>query len=145
MTSTSLSEHAAVLDVVADRATALRAASPAGTLATQSADFVQYGLNGPLQLAGDTKMDEAYLEAAFGSFEGPVEYEVVDQHEVVGDEVAVTFSLSRIAFVVAGERTELWFRKTLAFSKIDREWKIVHEHESVPMAAGGLAATDLRP
>lgn len=124
-----------VHDVVAARAAALRGKSAAGTLATQAPDFVQYGLNGPLQLAGANKMDLAYLDQAFGHFEGPVDYEVVDQHHLVGDDVAVTYSLARIGYTVAGQRTDMWFRKTLAFTKVDGEWVIVHEHESVPMTA----------
>lgn len=134
-----------VRDLVATRAEALRSKSPTGTLATQAPDFIQYGLNGPLQLAGDTAMDVAYLEQAFGGFEGPVDYEVVDRHEVVGEDVAVTYSLARIGYTVAGERTDVWFRKTLAMAKVDGSWKIVHEHESVPMTPEGAAATDLRP
>ncbi|MDV6259820.1 nuclear transport factor 2 family protein [Rhodococcoides yunnanense] len=140
------SENASgISDLVATRADALRSKSPTGTLSTQAPDFVQYGLGGPLQLAGDTAMDVAYLEQAFGGFEGPVDYEVVDQHELIGEDVAVTYSLARIGYTVAGKRTDMWFRKTLAMAKIDGAWAIVHEHESVPMTPEGTAATDLRP
>lgn len=145
MTAATTSDVADVLKVIATRADALRGKSAECTLGTQSPDFVQYGLNGPLQLAGETRMTAAYLEQAFGNFEGPVDYEVVDQHELVGDDVAVTYSLSRISYTVAGERTDLWFRKTLALAKVDGTWLIVHEHESVPMADEGRAATDLLP
>lgn len=89
--------------------------------------------------------DRRLPRAGLGNFEGPVDYEVVDQHELVGDDVAVTYSLSRISYTVAGERTDLWFRKTLALAKVDGTWLIVHEHESVPMADEGRAATDLLP
>ena len=46
-----------------------------------------------------------------------------------------------------GEKTELWFRHTMGFRKIGNEWKIAHEHESVPFYMDGSfrAAIDLQP
>ncbi len=48
---------------------------------------------------------------------------------------------------VAGERVDLWFRETLGFCKIDGQWKIAHEHSSVPFYMDGSfkAAIDLKP
>jgi PhnB protein len=46
-----------------------------------------------------------------------------------------------------GEEVRLWFRRTLGLRKFGREWKIVHEHESVPFHMDGslTAAIDLQP
>jgi ketosteroid isomerase-like protein len=46
-----------------------------------------------------------------------------------------------------GEKTDLWFRHTVCFRKVDGTWKIVHFHESVPFYMDGSykAAIDLKP
>jgi hypothetical protein len=46
-----------------------------------------------------------------------------------------------------GEHTDLWFRGTVCFRKTGGIWKIIHEHNSVPlyMDGTGKAATDLAP
>lgn len=36
-----------------------------------------------------------------------------------------------------GDQTDIWVRKTLCFRKIDNEWKIIHEHQSVPLSMDG--------
>jgi len=48
---------------------------------------------------------------------------------------------------VGGDKNNLWLRQTLGLRKIDGEWKIVHEHESVPFYMDGSfkAAVDLEP
>jgi PhnB protein len=47
-----------------------------------------------------------------------------------------------------GEKVDMWLRATLCFRKIGgHQWKIVHEHESVPFYMDGSykAAVDLTP
>lgn len=41
----------------------------------------------------------------------------------------------------------MWLRETLGFRKLAGEWKITHQHESVPFYMDGSfrAATDLKP
>jgi ketosteroid isomerase-like protein len=40
----------------------------------------------------------------------------------------------------------MWIRSTTCFRKFDGEWKVVHEHNSVPFdPATGTAALDLEP
>ena len=47
----------------------------------------------------------------------------------------------------SGKTSDVWFRSTLGFRKVGGEWKIVHEHESVPFLMDGSdkAALDLKP
>ena len=44
-----------------------------------------------------------------------------------------------------GETNEIWFRQTFGFRRIAGEWRIAHQHESVPFYMDGSyrAAVDL--
>lgn len=143
-TSTTMSEdEIAVRAMVERRANALRTKSAAETMATQTADYVQYPLVGVLEYAGETSMTEADFDAVFAGMDGPVSYETHDLHVTMADRVAVTRSLARIsATMVSGDVMSMWFRKTLVFEKVDGTWLISHEHESVPMAGDGTGAAD---
>jgi PhnB protein len=46
-----------------------------------------------------------------------------------------------------GGRDEIWVRATLGFSRIDGNWRVVHEHVSVLFYMDGSfkAAVDLQP
>lgn len=139
-------DEVAVRALIERRADALRNKSAAETIATQTADYVQYPLTGALGHAGTTAMTEADFDAIFAGFDGPISYETRDVHVTVGDRVAVSRSLAKIsASLSAGADLSMWFRKTLVFEKVDGVWLINHEHESVPISAdgSGLAATSL--
>ena len=43
--------------------------------------------------------------------------------------------------------SELWFRTTTVFKHTGGAWRVIHEHQSVPMMmdGSGLAAVDLKP
>lgn len=130
------------------RANGLRTRNTGETLATQTADYVQYPLTGALQYGGDTAMTAADFDAVFATFAGPIDYEMHDLVVTMGDPVAVSRSLSRIsATTTSGDTIAMWFRKTLVFTKVDGRWLISHEHESVPISAdgSGAAATHLVP
>ncbi|HEX8345849.1 MAG TPA: nuclear transport factor 2 family protein [Actinoplanes sp.] len=47
----------------------------------------------------------------------------------------------------ASESFSLWHRSTLGLRRIDGDWVIVHEHQSVPFEMDGsfLASTGLQP
>jgi ketosteroid isomerase-like protein len=51
-----------------------------------------------------------------------------------------------MATTTNGSKVELWFRQTLGFRKIDGQWRITHEHSSVPFYMDGSykAAVDLK-
>lgn len=124
--------------LIDDRALALCIESAEGSLATQTVAFVQYGLFGPLQSGAEHPLDEAAMTAVFARFDGPIDYEMADLSVSIGDKVAFSRSLSRIAGTRRGsEAFGSWFRKTLGFQRTDGVWKIAHEHESVPAAEDG--------
>lgn len=147
-TTTRSDDETEVRALIERRADALRTRNSGETLATQTADHVQFPLTAALQHAGPTAMTKAGLDAVFATFAGPIEYEMRDLEVTMGDPVAVSRSLSRIsATTTSGDTIAMWFRKTLVFTKVDGRWLISHEHESVPIDAdgSGAAATALTP
>jgi PhnB protein len=107
--------------------------------------FVQFSLAPPLISAAT---DAAGLNAWFATWRGGLGYELHDLRIAVGGDAAFSHSLNRLRGTKTdGEANDLWFRHTLGFRKRGGDWKIVHEHESVPFYMDGSyrAAVDLKP
>jgi PhnB protein len=125
----------AVSEKQAERVMALYAESP-----------VLFMLAPPLMARGDDGGDG--LRAWFNTWRGPIRFEVRDVEITAGDRAAFLSCLTRMSGTKTdGEAVHLWFRRTLGLSKFGGEWKIVHEHESVPFHMDGSlkAAIDLQP
>lgn len=138
-------EEAKIRAMLADRTAALRAKNAAGVLAHHAPDFVQYSLAPPL-VSSSAATDD--LEAWFATWPGPIGYEIRDLDIELGGDVAWGYGLAHMYGTKNdGENVELWFRLTLCFRKTGDDWKIVHEHESVPFYMDGSfkAAVDLAP
>jgi PhnB protein len=88
------------------------------------------------------------LQDWFPTWEGPIGFELRDLQITAGDDIAYCHALKRISGrKTDGEEPDVWTRATLCFRKIDGEWRITHEHESVPFYMDGSyrAAVDLKP
>ncbi len=119
-----------------------------GVMSHYAANPVMFELAPPLQIRGDERTGKQNLEQWFATFQGPIGYEIRDLHITVDHEVAFCCSLNRISGMRSnGDQTDIWVRETLCFRKIDNEWKVVHEHQSVPLYMDGSnkAAVDLKP
>ena len=141
-------EEARIRALIDDWADALRNKDADGVLACLGAGLVHFSLAPPLQYAGANALGKKGLEEWFASFKGPLGYDIRDLSITVDNNVAYSHSLNRIIGTRKdGERTDLWIRETLCFRKIGGEWKISHEHESVPfyMDGSARAAIDLKP
>ena len=116
-----------------------------GVMAHYAADSVTFDLAPPLV---STRVDAQGLEAWFASWRGPIGYEIRDLHVTAGDGAAFCRSLARLSgTTIDGVKNDVWFRLTLCFRKIRGDWKIAHQHESVPFYMDGSyrAAVDLKP
>jgi uncharacterized protein (TIGR02246 family) len=101
----------------------------------------------PLRRSGMQALKQS-LEDWFPTWEGPIGFEPRDLQITAGDDIAYCHGLKRISGrKTDGEEPDVWTRATLCFRKIDGEWRITHEHESVPfyMDGSGRAAVDLKP
>ena len=110
---------------------ALRSKDAEGVVRHQSPDFLQYSLAPPLV---STAADAAGLNAWFATWEGRLGLEIRDLELVISGDVG-------------GGHDTVWFRQTFGFRRVDGDWKIVHQHESVPFYMDGSdrAAVDLAP
>jgi ketosteroid isomerase-like protein len=93
-------------------------------------------------------VDVAGLATWFDKWEGPVEIDERDLKIIVSGDLGVCYGLQKVAAVTGeGENAEWWQRLTVCLARTDGEWKIVHEHTSVPFHMDGSfrAAVDLEP
>jgi ketosteroid isomerase-like protein len=147
-TSTNTNEQAAIRSVINTWASAMRAKNADGVVSQYAPDNVKFILAPPLQYTKDHPFDKKSLQEWFFSFQGPIDYENRDLDITAGNDVAFCHSLNRMmATTTKGEKVNLWFRATLGFRKIAGQWKIAHEHSSVPFYMDGSfkAAVDLKP
>jgi uncharacterized protein (TIGR02246 family) len=131
--------------LVDDWARALRAKDVDGVMAHYTADSVTFDLAPPLISTG---ADAKGLQAWFSTWRGPLGYEIRDLNITAGDDVAFCHGLNRLSGTKTdGEKADVWFRLTLCLRRIGGEWRIAHQHESVPFYMDGSyrAAVDLRP
>jgi PhnB protein len=140
----SKTEEAAIRAVVEDWASALRAKNGARVKSHGVAEMVHYSMAPPLVSDGAGSND---LQAWFDTWQGPIGYEIRDLEITAGGDVAFCTCLNRMTGTQGGGDTDVWFRHTMGFRKIDGRWKIVHSHESVPFYMDGSdkAAVDLKP
>jgi uncharacterized protein (TIGR02246 family) len=146
--TTDTNEESAIRAVIETWARAMRAKDAGAVVSQYAADNVKFILAPPLQYTKDHPFDKNGLEKWFSTFQGPIDYENRDLKITAGNDVAFCHSLNRMmATTTKGEKVDLWFRDTLGFRKIDGQWKITHEHSSVPFYMDGSfkAAVDLKP
>jgi uncharacterized protein (TIGR02246 family) len=79
---------------------------------------------------------EAYRrhwEYCMGFVEGDMLFEIHDQHIAVADDVAFTHFLASCGCTDKDGNDQVgWIRGTVCLRRMDGEWRIVHEHYSMP-------------
>jgi ketosteroid isomerase-like protein len=146
MTTETTKSHseAQIRGTIDARANAIRNKNVQGMPPNFTEDSVGFFFEPPLQQS-PLKED---LVGWFATWSSSIGYEIGDLKIAVGDDVAFCHSLSRLTGTrTDGTNTDLWFRETLCFRKINCQWLIAHIHESVPMYMDGSlkAAIDLKP
>jgi ketosteroid isomerase-like protein len=144
--TTSETDEAAVKAVIEAMAQAVRRRDVDAMLAQCSPDVTTFDLVPPLKHVGAEAVREIWAQT-LESFEGPAEYEVHQLELIVSDFVAFARSLNRFGGKRAdGQYAVNWLCFTLGLRKIDGQWKIVHQHASVPFdMKTGQALLDLEP
>jgi ketosteroid isomerase-like protein len=104
--------------------------------------LVAYDLVPPLQYKGW----DAY-QAFFDQYDGPIEFEFRDLAIAAGATFGYSHELQRVSGTLkGGQKTAFWLRVTDVYRKIGGQWRVVHEHVSVPTnLETGKAALDLTP
>ena len=81
-------------------------------------------------------------------FASPIVCDINQLEITSADGVAFSRSLNRMTGTkTSGEEMDLWVRATICYRRIDGEWRVAHEHVSVPFHMDGSfrAAVDLHP
>jgi ketosteroid isomerase-like protein len=132
--------------LIDDRVKAIRTKDIDGAMSNISADILSFDVVNPLLYVGSEALRKR-AEEWFSSFEGPIDFEVRDLRIAAGDEVAFSHSLNHVmATKTGGGALDMWWRATVCYRKIDGEWMVTHEHQSVPFdVESGKASLDLKP
>jgi uncharacterized protein (TIGR02246 family) len=104
-----------------------------------------YDLAPPLGRRG---MGREGLAAWLATWDGPIRVDADDVDLAVDGDLAYTTAINRMRGTKAdGTAVDLWFRATMIFARRNGEWRIVHDHSSVPFHMDGSlrAAVDLTP
>jgi len=91
-------------------------------------DVVVFDVVPPASMTGVQHYRENW-QRWFDSISGPLTFEVMDMQIAVSGDLAYVHALNRVA---AGGRDDI-VRATVCFRKIDGDWRVVHEHASVPL------------
>ncbi len=139
-------DEARIRELIEDRAEAVRARNVEGTTANTAPDFVSFDVVNPLRRigAGDSAKRAAEW---FASFQGSIGYEIRDLSIAAGEDVAFSHCLNRFSgTTVGGGNIDMWVRATHCYRKVDGNWTLVHEHQSVPFdPESGKASLSLKP
>jgi len=94
-------------------------------------------------------IDRGEKQAWFDSWSTPIEIEPRDFEVTVSGDFAFCHGYLRMNGTKKGSEgaVSFWMRETLCLKRIDSEWKIVHEHTSVPFYMDDTLrpAFDLQP
>jgi ketosteroid isomerase-like protein len=137
-----------IRELIEARAAALKGGDVETIVSYYAPEVVQFTLAPPLQQSTDAR-DPEQLAAWIATFAAPPIREVTQLQVTVGADVAFATSLDCLSATPKGmtDSFRLWHRVTLGLRKIDGQWLITHEHQSVPFEMDGSfrASVGLRP
>jgi uncharacterized protein (TIGR02246 family) len=139
-------DEAQIRALINSRVAAVRARDVNGAVSNLAPDILSFDVVNPLQYVG-SQASRKRAEDWFSSFQGPIGLELSDLSITAGDDVAFSHGLSHVSATTAdGGQLDMWWRTTVCFRKLDGEWTITHEHNSVPFdVKSGKASLDLKP
>ncbi|MBR0801007.1 nuclear transport factor 2 family protein [Bradyrhizobium jicamae] len=108
-------------------ADAVRRHDYAGVLARHDHDVVMFDVPPPFQSRGLDAYRKTW-DLFFGCNKTSDAFDIEDLAITAGDDVAFAVAVMRCG----PPQDELQFRLTIGLRKIDGEWRIMHEHHSVP-------------
>ncbi len=125
--------HAEIRLLIARLVEAIQTRSIASMESIYAPDVVSFDVNPPMRRVG-LAAKLANWSDAFKAFQSSLGYEVRELTIDVDGEVGSAHSVNRLSAVSGGAiKHGPWVRATLCFRKIDGEWRITHDHISVPV------------
>jgi uncharacterized protein (TIGR02246 family) len=131
-TSQDVNNEAQIRALIERWAKAVREENRATIRMDHDSDILMFDVPLPLLSRGlDAYM--ATWETFFHSVEKPVSFDFHDVQITSGPEVAFATAIGRcVAIDPNGKREPLEFRLTMGLRKIAGEWRVMHEHHSLP-------------
>jgi ketosteroid isomerase-like protein len=125
---------------------AIRARDLDKLMAHYAPDVMVFDLTQALSYVGAARYREN-IAGWFSAWQGPIHCERRDLAITAGDDVAFSSSLTHNSGIgPGGEKIDFWVRVTVGFRKIDNQWKVTHEHVSMPFdMETGKASINLQP
>jgi uncharacterized protein (TIGR02246 family) len=144
--NSAAADEARIRGIIEERVRAVREKALDDLLSNHAPDVLSFDVLDPLQHAGRETV-RGRAERWLSSYQSPVGYEVRDLRVAAGEAVAFCHYLYRVSGTLkAGGEVDMWVRATVCLRKIDGDWTIVHEHQSVPFdVETGKASLDLKP
>lgn len=109
-------------------------------------DVVVYDVPPPLQQKGADAHRQNF-EKWFAGMPGRTTSAIRDLRIVANENIAFAHCLNHISNAPPDSKTAVdnWVRVTVCFENIGGEWKVTHEHLSMPIDDTGKGATNLKP
>jgi uncharacterized protein (TIGR02246 family) len=102
-----------------------------GILAHHAQDIVMFDVPPPLQSRGIDAYRKTW-DLFFGCRQPSQAFDIEELAITAGQDVAFAVAIMRCVTSHPSEQSGLLFRLTIGLSKVDGEWRIAHEHHSVP-------------
>jgi ketosteroid isomerase-like protein len=123
-----MNDEARIREIAEAWRQAVLAKDTSALVAHYAADAVVFDVVPPASMQGVEHYCENW-QRWFDSINGPFTFEFREMHVAASGDIAFLHSLNRVA---AGGRDDI-VRATVCFRKIDGDWRVVHEHASVPL------------
>jgi ketosteroid isomerase-like protein len=124
-------DETALRELIAQLAKAVRDENLPGIRANHDLDILMFDVPPPLLSRGL----EAYMatwSTFYPSQARPIAFDFEEVEITAGSDVAFATAIGHCNYIELGIKTDLKFRLTMGFRKRDGQWRIVHEHHSVP-------------
>lgn len=140
------SNEAEILRRIGKLVEAVRTADLESVMSIYGPDVVTFDIVAPLQKLGAAGKRDNWTDV-FATYQRPLGYEIRDLKIAVAGDVAFAHSLNRVSGTLRnGSQIAQWLRWTACFRKLGSDWRIVHDHVSVPTDfATGRALLGLVP
>jgi uncharacterized protein (TIGR02246 family) len=118
-------------DLIDRWAKAVRDEDSEGIRANHDPEMLMFDVPPPLVSRGlDAYM--ATWDKFYPSQARPIRFEFEQVEITAGADVAFATAIGHCAYIEHGETTDLKFRLTIGFRKQNGQWRVLHEHHSIP-------------
>jgi ketosteroid isomerase-like protein len=121
----------ALQELIAQWAKAVRDEDLPGIRSNHDPDILMFDVPPPFLSRGV----EAYMatwKTFYPSQARPIAFHFEELEITAGNDVAFATAIGHCDYLDHGEKTDLKFRLTMGFRKSNGQWRIVHEHHSLP-------------